>query len=133
MKAHEIQGRWHNQHGDFYLASDKRVNCLVKGVFPFGQIKQGYIVKSESGVLIHISRCYWLPRLDQLMEMAQERGQRFEKTAQAFFDWTKRSYGRKDQPPGQVFVSLEQLWLGYVMQKKFDKCWYEGDWRKLNA
>jgi hypothetical protein len=67
------------------------------------------------------------------MELAQARGRRFEKTAQDFFDWTKRPYGWTNQAPNQIFLSLEQLWLGYVMHVKYAKYWYEKYWSKQDV
>lgn len=132
-RAGEVQALWFGRHGDFYATGDGRIECLVEGCFPFGQIKQGYAVRYEKGALIRIAKCIWLPKLDQLMEMAQTKGRRFEKTAQDFFDWHKRPYGNRGKSPGKIFTTLEQLWLGYLMQVKFDKFWCDERWMKSSA
>lgn len=131
-QAQEIQTMWDGRHGDFYATGADLVKCMVEGCYPFGQIKQGYSVKYENGVLIRIAKCIWLPRLDQLMEMAQTKGRRFEKTTQAFFDWNKQLYNSMERLPKKLFTSLEQLWLCYIMEEKFAKHWNGEQWLKTS-
>lgn len=77
------------------------------------------------------TRYIWLPRLDQLIELAQRPGVRYEKMTQAFFDWTKRPYPRHTQDPRRVFKTLEQTWLAFIMHKDWGKIWDGSNWQSL--
>lgn len=126
--ANDLQKMWNCQHGDFYTSSEGSIESIIEGCFHPTEIKQGYVFKHEKSNLIKVSKCIWLPRLDQLMELAQSKGQRFEKTTQSFFDWNKEQYGFEGTLPKDLYNTLEQLWLGYVMLKKFNKIWAGQQW-----
>jgi hypothetical protein len=125
--ATEIQQQWDPGHGDFYVDQNGRVTCWVSNVKRVKKIKRGFGVHPENGV-IRLTRYIWLPRLNQLIEMAQEQGKRFELTTQDFFDWVKMPYQRASECPNKLFPSLEQLWLAYVMKRKLGKIWNGSEW-----
>ena len=130
-RANDLQRMWNCKHGDFYTSCEGRIESIIEGCFHPIRIEQGCFLKDVKGNLIRISRCIWLPRLDQLMELAQYKGQRFEMTTQSFFDWNKKQYGLGGNLPKDLFSTLEQLWLGYVMLTKFSKIWDGHQWLLL--
>ena len=68
----------------------------------------------------------WLPRQDQLQEMFGT----FQECCQRLFlefGLLTHMYDVADHPK---FTSLEQLWLAFVIQKKFDKVWTGEEWVK---
>ncbi len=126
--AEDVQELWRPAHGDFYLDEDGRVTCWVEP--GPDQRRGGFLVRRE-GAVIRMSRYVWLPRQDQLIELAQEPGRRFERTTQVFFDWVKAPYTDGKSPPSEEFASLEQLWLGFVMQRKFFRRWDGSAWARM--
>lgn len=128
-KAREIQSCWAQQYGDFFVDHEFNVSCWLTRDRTDGKMKCGFWV-SPKGKVIHVSRYTWLPRLDQLIEMAQVRDKRYEAVTQDFFDWTKRPYASGPQKPGKHLLSLEQLWLAFLMAKKYKKQWNGTEWIK---
>lgn len=128
-RAAEIQRLWMPRYGDFYRDGNGRITCwLSNGEDPDKRVKNRFIVRAGDG-LIRLSKYVWLPRQDQLIEMAQVRGRRYDSVVQDFFDWTKQDYGGRSGLPGKRFPSMEQIWLAYLMQRKFRKTWDGGDWK----
>jgi hypothetical protein len=125
--ATEVQQQWRQQYGDFYVDHNRRLRCWLGVRDGSVKVKGNYCVSAEGNV-IHVSRTVWLPRLDQLIEMAQVPGRRYENTTQDFFDWTKRTYAQTGQTPGKQLDSLEKLWLAFVMQRNFGRLWKGSAW-----
>ena len=127
--AREIQGGWKREHGDVFVGDNERIEFWIDGIHPKRIIKKNFGVRNRGNV-IQLSKYVWMPRLNQLMELAQEPGRRFEKTTQLFFDWTKSPYNGFAQIPDTMFRSLEQLWLAFVMQRIYGKIWDGRSWLK---
>lgn len=128
-RAAEIQQQWPQKHGDFFVGEKGRIECWIAGLHDTREVRRGVKVdrNPEQGVIC-IRKYIWLPRLDQLIEMAQVPGRRYELVTQEFFDWTRRDYGFIPGWPRQIFSSLEQVWLAFVMQRKFGKGWDGSRW-----
>ena len=122
-KATEIQSRWQKDYGDFYHSEDGQVQCWLTRSTQPQRFKQGIGISVETNGLIQLTRYVWLPRQDQLIELSQIPGRRYENIVQDFFDWTKRTYGETESMPGKLFRTMEQIWLAFVMQQKFAKLW----------
>jgi hypothetical protein len=127
-KAEEVQAQWNPKHGDFFLGENKRIECWVERVHAGRQVHKGFGIKHKDSTVIYVTPYVWLPRLDQLMELAQVTGRRFESVSQEFFVWTKKQYPTGASPPGSFFPSLEQLWLAFVMQCRHGKVWDGAYW-----
>ena len=133
-KAAEVQKQWRQEHGDVFVDEGGRITCWVSGVHDARSIRQGVRIKrSAEANVIRLQRVTWLPRLDQLIELAQVPGKRYERITQAFFDWTKQDYGYMPGEPRTIFASLEQVWLAFVMQRKFDKGWDGLRWKRVRT
>lgn len=65
----------------------------------------------------------WLPRQDQLQEMVREEEWGCDWTDHLLDDFEnwRREYGIQNW-------TMEQLWLAFVMKKKYNKTWSESDW-----
>ena len=89
-------------------------------VNPFSQTKESTIVTEW----IEKESITWLPRQDQLQEMVYK-----EQTAQGklcyFHDWI----GLVDKWHFKKDMSMEQLWLAFVMKEKYNKTWDGSEWR----
>ncbi len=124
-RAEEIQCLWKPAHGDFYAEANGQVRCWITMSPPPERFKKGFGICVNNGI-IHLSKYTWLPRQDQLIEMAQVPGRRYESVIQDFFDWTKRPYGIGPGNPGRLFKTMEKIWLVFVMQQKINRFW-DGD------
>ena len=126
-KADGIQRQWMPEHGDFYLDGDGRIDCWIPHK-DGGKEKRGAVHVSKDRGVIRLDRLIWLPRLNQLMELAQEPGCRFESMTHRFFAWCKTDYPPRKLLPGKIFSSLEQHWIAFVMMKNYRKVWDRSLW-----
>ena len=123
----EVQQQWKPKHGDVYVDPAGRMTCWISNVDNGKKVKGGFGIQSGNGV-VRLTKYVWLPRLNQLIEMAQTPGKRYELTTQDFFDWVKTPYQSSPDRPNQLFSSLEQLWLAYIMKQKFGSLWNGSKW-----
>ncbi len=130
-KATEIQEQWTPTHGDFFVGEQGKIYPWIAHVHDSSEIIKGVRVRFENG-MPKVTKYIWLPRLDQLMEMAQDSDRRFENTTQIFFDWVKMPYKLMFGSPQKLFRSLEQLWLSFIMHKNFGKQWDGRDWQLIS-
>ena len=128
-QAEEIQRLWRPAHGDFYSDAKGRIRCWIDTSPPPERFKKGFGICVKNSV-IHLSKYIWLPRQDQLIELAQVPGRRYESIVQDFFDWSKRPYRFTTGNPGRHFKTMEKVWLVFVMQQKFSRLWDGDTWIK---
>lgn len=129
-EASEIQKNWRPVHGDFFIGERNKLRVWIDGINDPEKVVTGVEVEFRDGIPL-ATRYIWLPRLDQLIELAQEAHTRYERTTQAFLDWTKRDYGTLPGEPRKVFTSLEQTWLAFVMLRKYGKKWNGETWKPV--
>lgn len=125
--AFEIQKHWHKAHGDVLAYADGRVECWLQNRPSSQRLKSGFDINSSGGV-VHLTKYVWLPKLNQLIEMAQVKGKRYETVTQEYFDWVKTDHTAYGAAPKDLFKSMEQLWLAFLMEKKFGKHWDGSVW-----
>ena len=128
--AGEIQQQWQKEYGDFYAMDNDRISCWLPDKDAQRDVRKGFDV-CRRGDLIQLQKFTWLPKQSQLIELAQVPGRRYESVTLDFFNWTKVDYDAESRLPGDIFGSLEQVWLAYVMQKKFGKKWNGSRWVSL--
>lgn len=126
-RAREIQRLWVQKYGDFYIDENDRITCWIGDPSQARRFKKGFAIRTQ-GEIIRLARYIWLPRQDQLIEMAQVKGRTYDSIVLDFYSWTKTGYGRDKELPGKQFTSMEQIWLAYVMQRKFAKKWTGQAW-----
>lgn len=133
-KAKEIQEMWKPQIGDWYLH---------KRYFNAGEISKFIICQP-----IILERIWknkddyiWLPRQDQLQDiLIDENYTEYENPlnlnrtmmdeVSEYVDKSPFWAGYKYKPYYHGFDTLEQLWLAFLMYKKYGKIWNEnkGEW-----
>jgi hypothetical protein len=128
--AEEIQKQWVPAHGDFFLGRKEKVEVWVDRIHSARTMAGGVDLSFADG-MPRTTRYIWLPRLDQLIELAQEPGKRYEVLTQHFFDWTKQPYPLSCTDPRRLFGSLEQTWLAFIMHKNWVKIWDGEGWCPL--
>ena len=126
----EIQSMWIQTPGDFYVDIGNNVSCWTFQNEDSTKIKDGFIIKEENS-LVRIEKYFWMPRLNQLIEMAQCKNKAFSDTSFHFLDWSKKPYGPDLTPAEKKFNSIEQLWFTYIMKIRFTKEWREDNWNKV--
>lgn len=114
-KAHEIQDLWRPRNGDFFYEQSGKNSpefCVAVWIH-------------DSTWCADTKNKTWLPRQDQLQTIAgvdEDEGIVGKWIEWGFVKWTedksKRTY-RSMIAAG--FSSMEQMWLGYVMTKWFNK------------
>ncbi|QTA91396.1 hypothetical protein [Desulfonema magnum] len=129
-KSGEIQTKWVQGKGDWFLDENGVFKCCVSADYESAIIKNGFRITKKEGI-IRLSKYIWLPRLEQLMEMAQRKGISYEKSIYMFYEWTKMPYDELSGQPRKIFASVEQRWLGFVMQMKYFKKWDRDKWIRI--
>lgn len=127
QRSKEIQLLWQPKAGDFYADSKGEVQCWIPGSAKAPSIRKGYAVVPGEKVT-RISPMVWLPKLDQLIDASQLPGSGIRDISFVFYEWVKIAYGPDDEPANHFFSSLEQLWLAFLMVKKFSKIWADEEW-----
>jgi hypothetical protein len=114
-KATEIMNKWHYKFGDFYVS-------LVAGIPSEAQTIVSDLELHSS--YMHQIKAVWLPRQDQLQALILDQYAtpwdlviEFANTLMS----DKASYFDR-------FPSMEQIWIAYIMDKKFNKKWTGTDW-----
>jgi len=145
-KSAEIQGLWSPREGDYFL---ERVDETSPDDVTHGFYVEEYlrIIGSDDQANLcstNIVNSYkqgnvWLPRQDQLQEMVMPNPFDSHITGVGglarvfgFFCSPTTEEGDWIQPDASYvhqFFSMEQLWLAFVMEKKFKKVWNGSDWK----
>lgn len=125
-KAEEIQKKvWRAKDGDYCVGNDYEkwdaplVHALSDDEELLGFKKNIQRIKkyvTDNGLI-------WLPRQDQLQNMVYSSLSSWQ-LVQTFWNWlwTKESASTK--------LSMEQLWLAFVMREKHGKIWTGEEWKK---
>lgn len=71
----------------------------------------------------------WIPRQDQLQEMLGDYSYILAYIARFNHEFAPRMF-RGVNSPFDTCTSMEQLWLAFVMEEKYDKSWDGMDWVK---
>lgn len=132
LKAHEIQKKWFPAKGDVYLLSpDTETPHFWIDATGAAFFKQGFaILRSEK--LIFLQHRIWLPRHNQLMELAQIPGISFQEMTYRFHEWARANLEMplaiKGEKPYRPPPSIEEAWLAFIMEVRFGKRWDGSDW-----
>lgn len=68
----------------------------------------------------------WLPRQDQLQEMVGNKGKTFTHIHDFEYGVNTPEYSLV---PALIFLSMEQLWLAFVMKELYQKRWSGSEWK----
>ena len=112
-EAEEIQRRHHP-------------NPYIDGWFPNGIIVPRIGRGGDAVWALTCEGYVWLPRQDQLQGMVKTTS--IEDLMLDFISFTSRHLDNPFTDYARKFTSMEQLWLAYVMRRKFDKVWSGNRW-----
>jgi hypothetical protein len=114
-KAEEIQNNWKPEFGDFYVSMAGGLTSESQTINSELELKMPYMIQIKA---------VWLARQDQLQMIINDQYAASWDLAVEFANaliGDKADYFEK-------FLSMEQLWLAYVMNQKFSKRWNGKDW-----
>jgi hypothetical protein len=136
QKAEEIQNLWVPKQCDFIINHED----LEEGVSfcspaeSFVRVVNMYYEEQDSKEYLQEcddlkEQALWLPRQDQLQKITETDNTIIysimsKVIGSQYYDYTKNA----SVAASELFYSMEQLWLGYVMREKFKKAWNEQDW-----
>ena len=112
-KAEEIQTakvQYFQQHGNFFADSITPTPTWLISCDICFDLTQGP------------NRCIWLPRQDQLQEMIHSE---YDPYFGAMLTHLMNFYNKIQS----VYLTMEQLWLAFVMKEKYNKTWNGTDWK----
>lgn len=136
QKASEIQNLWRPQQCDVII----EISDLEGGISfcrPAASIVQVanmyYDEKDEENYLRECEemkeQALWLPRQDQLQSMIEPDSARVFSFMNKVIGKKYHDYSKKIVVGApELFFSMEQLWMAYIMKEKFDKVWNEEEW-----
>ena len=112
-----------HEGGQYYpnstIGSHNIWNATVFG-YVSNNPQYGCAVQSNRRITYKVDEVIWLPRQDQLQEMLQPCGF-------GILLWDFHTYASiliRDEN----IISMEQLWLAFVMKTKYNKVWSGEDW-----
>jgi hypothetical protein len=136
QKAKEIQEAWKPKDFDFIIDNTKveynddillvdNTDLQLVDIDYAEPESQEYQTEYE----YYKTRTLWLPRQDQLQELIEPDKSKIYQIVDKVV--TQKYYypPKEDYISGpEIFNSMEQLWLAYVMKEKFGKIWYLNEW-----
>ncbi len=136
QKAQEIQEHWMPRQCDFII----QLSDLEEGIglcHPASHIVQvANFYYEEQDEENYARECdemkeqsLWLPRQDQLQRMIEPDISLIHSIIRRVVEKTYHDYSRNIVVSApELFYSMEQLWLAYIMSEKFGKVWNEEEW-----
>ena len=136
QKAFEIQNLWVPKQCDFIINNEdleeglsfcRPAESIVQVVNMYYQEQDGEQYLQELEDLKE--QALWLPRQDQLQIIIEPDNSRVysitrKVTESQYYDYAKNAIVTAPE----IFYSMEQHWLAYIMKEKFHKVWNEEDW-----
>ena len=120
-QAKEIQELWRPQQGDFGCSSPYLIYTIGKSAgFLSAESLDG-----KWSSLVNTTNDVWLPRQDQLQEIVHSGS-----TYILLDRFHKNVFGNPNIPYDKD-ITMEQLWIAFVMDKKLNKKWNGSEWIKV--
>jgi hypothetical protein len=133
-KAVEVQELWEPRFGDLYIVSNVEFDFIVLTYNNKTGIVQG-INKEGKEQYFHIKSRTWLPRQDQLQGIIKNKIESDYGLQIRFIDFLDNFDFRKKKNSGDITetgvirsMSMEQLWLAFVMKERWNKTWNGTEW-----
>jgi hypothetical protein len=136
QRADEIQDLWRPRQCDFIInfADLEEGLSFCRPAESIVQVLNMYYVEQDGDNYLQEcqdvkEQALWLPRQDQLQKIIEPDNTRVfsimsEIVGSQYYDYSKNAIVTAPE----LFYSMEQLWLGYVMKEIFKKLWNEKDW-----
>ena len=131
-EAKEIQKDWKPKVGDYCVCSRGMIGVLTsdkkqKVTYPDGNTGYAYIgVRLKDGAPWSSRNPIWLPTQEQLQEMWEKEYLK-RPTKKGWFgefvDWMGDRYNKREEIPEEIFDTMTELWLAFIMWKKYGKVW----------
>jgi len=130
-KALEIQRQWVQSHGDVFITETGKIAYWISHIHELQKIKKGFVVRTEDDVIQFVKSNMASPAESVDRDGPGSRKKLWH-ILQAFFNWADTPYRRNAEPAKMLFLSMEQIWLAFVMQKNSGKQWKDFQWIKMN-
>ncbi len=114
-KATEIMSTWHYEFGDFYVSLVADIASESQTIVSDLELQRSYMQQIKA---------VWLPRQDQLQALILDQHATPWDLVIEFANTLMSDKARYFEN----FPSMEQIWLAYIMDKKFNKKWTGKDW-----
>jgi hypothetical protein len=114
-KATEITTTWHYGFGDFYVSLVADIASEVQTIVSDLELQRSYMQQIKA---------VWLPRQDQLQALVLDQHATPWDLVIEFANTLMSDKSRYFE----IFSSMEQLWIAYIMDKKCNKKWTGKDW-----
>ena len=114
-KATEIMSTWHYAYGDFYVSLAADIVSEAQTIASDLELQRSYMQQIKA---------VWLPRQDQLQSLVLDEHATAWDVVIEFANTLMSDKARYFEK----FPSMEQLWIAYIMDKKFSKKWTGKDW-----
>ena len=136
QKAEEIQNLWSPKQCDFIInfADLEEGLSFCRTADSIIQVANMYYDEQDSDKYLQEcedlkEQALWLPRQDQLQRIIEPDNTRVyaimsEIVGCQYYDYSKNAIVIAPE----LFYSMEQLWLAYIMKQKFHKVWNEEEW-----
>lgn len=128
--AQEIQAQWKPEESDVIYSLHSAKTMFVcadsRNWTYYKKIKEYQTMNGDKETYVH--RWYgavWLPRQDQLQKMAWPTDIIIHASDMIF---TFNSFCR-DYNNWKTYDTMEQLWLGYLMERGCEKTWLDNQWQ----
>jgi len=127
-KALELQKKWCPKKGDWYSLSTGKIEICLEDEEPRQLTKNNLEISPENDKVVSITKRTWLPRQDQLIELCQCPGIRFQKNTLIFIEWSNKVGPDLVTRNKHRFDTLEKARLSYLMEFIYKKIWHENNW-----
>jgi len=136
QKAEEIQNLWRPKQCDFIinltdieegLSFCKPAESLIQVANMYYEEKdnENYLRECEEVK----EEALWLPRQDQLQKIIEPDNSRIHSIMINVIESQYNDVSKQTMVSApEMFHSMEQLWLAYIMREKFNKLWNEEEW-----
>jgi hypothetical protein len=136
QQAEEIQNLWIPKQCDFIINHEdleeglsfcKPAESMVQVVDMYYEAQDGEKFRQEQEGLKN--NALWLPRQDQLQKIIEPDNARVYSIMSKVMEMQYHDYSKNAMVTApELFYSMEQLWLAYIMKEKFHKVWNEEEW-----
>jgi len=131
-KAIEMQKQWEPDVADFVMGEYESTITIwqtVQGI-SHGSLKPLFTNAGKLAWYLK-SEMIWLPRQDQLQEIVGGHPTSFLSKLGKFMYREHDASNPNNLEIWNKFNSMEQLWLAFVMKKKYNKEWKGNDWETI--
>ena len=136
QQAEEIQSLWRPKQCDFIInfADIEEGLSFCRSAESLVQVVNMYYEEQESEHYLQEcedlkEQALWLPRQDQLQKIIEPDNANVHSVMIKVMETQYHDSSKKTLVSApELFYSMEQLWLAYIMREKYNKVWNEEEW-----